>query len=95
MIIAAMWMCQHEPTTRLARDPMRRAGADCSATLDTRGQEMTRQPRTIEEWNGERTRLIAHIRALLRHPQNRYLRKMALEHLVEIFEDDGLEDITP
>lgn len=54
---------------------------------------MTRQPRTVEEWNGERARLIGHIRALLRHPDNRYLRKLALEHLVEIFEDDGLEDL--
>ena len=56
---------------------------------------MTRQPRTIEEWNGERTRLINHIRALLRHPDNRYLRKMALDDLISMFEDDGLEDITP
>jgi len=56
---------------------------------------MTRQPRTVEEWNGERTRLIGHIRALLRHPDNRYLRKLALDHLVEIFEDAGLENIQP
>jgi hypothetical protein len=54
---------------------------------------MTRHPRTIEEWNGERTRLINHIRALLRHPDNRYLRQMALEHLIEIYEDVGLEDL--
>ena len=54
---------------------------------------MTRQPRTTEEWNGERARLIGHIRALLRHPDNRYLRQLALAHLVEIFEDDGLEDL--
>jgi len=54
---------------------------------------MTRQPRTVDEWNGERTRLINHIRALLRHPDNRYLRQMAYQHLVEIFEDDGLEDL--
>jgi len=56
---------------------------------------MTRQPRTIDEWNGERARLIGHIRALLRHPDNRYLRKMALDHLIEIFADDGLEGIEP
>jgi hypothetical protein len=56
---------------------------------------MTRQPRTVEEWTGERARLIGHIRALLRHPDNRYLRKMALDHLIEVFEDDGLEDIEP
>ena len=55
---------------------------------------MTRQPRTADEWNGERARLIGHIRALLRHPDNRYLRQMALDHLIEIFED-GLEDIEP
>ena len=56
---------------------------------------MTRQPVTVQEWNGERARLIGHIRALLRHPQNRYLRQLALDHLVEIFEDDGLEGIEP
>ena len=56
---------------------------------------MTRQPRTGEEWNAERTRLIGHIRALLRHPQNRYLRQLALDHLSEVFEDDGLEGIEP
>ena len=56
---------------------------------------MTRQPRTVDEWNGERTRLIGHIRALLRHPDNRYLRQQALEYLICVFEDDGLEDITP
>jgi len=72
---------------------MRRAGADCAATLDTREQEMTRQPRTVDEWNGERTRRINHIRALLRHPDNRYLRQLAYQHLVEMFEDDGLEDL--
>jgi len=78
----------------MARGAMRRAGADYVPTGDARGRTMTRQPRTIEEWDGERTRLINHIRALLRHPDNRYLRKMALEHLIEVFEDDGLEDIT-
>ena len=56
---------------------------------------MTRQPRTVEEWNAERARLIGHIRGLLRHPQNRYLRQLALDHLTEVFEDDGLDDITP
>lgn len=54
---------------------------------------MIRQPRTVDQWHAERTQLINHIRALLRHPDNRYLRKMALDHLTEIFEDDGLEDI--
>jgi hypothetical protein len=54
---------------------------------------MTRQPRTVEEWDGERTRLINHIRALLRHPDNRYLRKMALDDLISMFEDAGLEDL--
>jgi len=56
---------------------------------------MTRTPRTVEEWASERTRLIGHIRALLRHPDNRYLRQMALDHLIAIFEDDGLENLTP
>ena len=56
---------------------------------------MTREPRTVEEWTLERTRLIGHIRALLRHPNNRYLRQLALDHLIEIFEDDGLEGIEP
>ena len=56
---------------------------------------MTRQPVTATEWNAERARLINHIRALLRQPQNRYLRQLALDHLIEIFEDDGLNDITP
>ena len=56
---------------------------------------MTRQPRTVDEWNGERTRLINHIRALLRHPDNRYLRKMALDDLISMFADDGLEGIEP
>ena len=56
---------------------------------------MPRQPVSVQEWNAERTRLIGHIRALLRHPQNRYLRRLALDHLIEIFEDDGLEGIEP
>jgi len=54
---------------------------------------MTRTPRTVEEWAGERARLIGHIRALLRHPDNRYLRQQALEYLICVFEDDGLEDL--
>ena len=56
---------------------------------------MIRKPQTVEEWNAERARLIGHIRALLRHPDNRYLRKLALDHLIEVFEDDGLEHIQP
>jgi hypothetical protein len=56
---------------------------------------MTRQPRTVEEWDGERARLIGHIRALLLFPLDPYSRRQALTHLTEIFEDETLENVTP
>ena len=54
-----------------------------------------RRPVTLDEWHLERARLLDHIRDLLRRPDNAIARRRALEHLADIFEDDGLEDIQP
>lgn len=56
---------------------------------------MTKLPTNVVEWHYERTRLINHIRALLLAPNDPDYRRSALNHLVEVFEDDGLEDVKP
>ena len=54
-----------------------------------------RRPVTQNEWHLERERLLDHIRALLRHPNSATARRRALDHLADIFEDNGLEGIKP
>jgi len=56
---------------------------------------MSRLPASTAEWNAERDRLIGHIRALLLAPTDATARRRALDHLVEVFEDDGLEGVRP
>jgi hypothetical protein len=46
-------------------------------------------------WKYERTILINHIRALLKHPNDPDHRRRALDMLVEVFEDDGMENVKP
>ena len=46
-------------------------------------------------WKYERTILINHIRALLLNPNDPDHRRRALDLLVEVFEDDGMENVKP
>ena len=46
-------------------------------------------------WKYERTILINHIRALLLNPSDPQARRRALDHLTEVFEDEGLENVKP
>jgi hypothetical protein len=54
-----------------------------------------RRPVTLDEWHLERARLLDHIRRLLQYPDSATARKRALDHLADIFEDGGLEDVQP
>ena len=54
-----------------------------------------RRPVTLEEWHLERERLLKHIHSLLRHPDSAVVRRRVLEHLADIFEDGGLENVQP
>ena len=56
---------------------------------------MSRKPVDLDSWLYERHRLISHIRALLLHPNDPDHRRRALDHLVEVFEDEGLEGVQP
>lgn len=56
---------------------------------------MNRLPPERPTWAYEQSMLIAHIRALLLRPNDPAARRRALDHLTEIFEDDGLEGIKP
>lgn len=50
---------------------------------------------TPDLWKYERTLWLNHIRALLQHPNDPQVRQKALDSLVEVFEDDGLENVKP
>lgn len=54
---------------------------------------MTRAPPDRPSWLWERAILLGLIRALLLRPNDPAARRRALDHLTEIFEDDGLEGI--
>jgi hypothetical protein len=55
----------------------------------------TTRPVNVESWNYERNRLIQYIRDLLLNPLDSQARSVALSYLVEVFEDDGLENLKP
>jgi len=56
---------------------------------------MNRLPPERPTWAYEQSILIGLIRALLLRPNDPTARRLALDHLTEIFEDDGLEGVKP
>ncbi len=49
--------------------------------------------RTPSAYEAERNQLISHIRALLLDPHDKQARHRAMDHLIEVFEDEGLEEV--
>jgi hypothetical protein len=63
--------------------------------MDTNLNVFTGSEMNPDLWKYERTILINHIRALLKHPNDPDHRRRALDMLVEVFEDDDMENVKP